>query len=330
MNPSLFRALRRCSGIMALAVAMPAAQAASDAGFPSRVISIVVPFSAGGGSDTVARILADGLSKQLNNPVIVENKTGASGNIGAEYVARARPDGHTLLFGSMGLMTVNRHLYKNMPFDPLKDFTAVARLYDTPHVIVANAKLPIASLQDLIDQAKARPGQISFGSAGAGTSTHLVGELFMHETQAKLLHVPYKGNGPALTDVVAGHIDVMFDQATNSVGHIKAGNLRALAVTSGTRVGNLPDVPTVAELKYPGLETTSWTVLAAPAGTPAAVVQKLAEAVKAVLADEKIQAKILESGGVANFEGPQAATKLVEADDKRWGSLIKAAGIGAN
>lgn len=329
MNQPFIRAVRRGAAIVALTMTASIAHA-SDAGFPNRVISIVVPFSAGGGSDTVARILADGLSKQLGNPVIVENKTGASGNIGAEYVARARPDGHTLLFGSMGLMTVNRHLYKNMPFNPLKDFTAVARLYDTPHVIVANAKLPITSLQKLIDEAKARPGEISFGSAGAGTSTHLVGELFMHETQVKLLHVPYKGNGPALTDVVAGHIDVMFDQATNSVGHIKAGNLHALAVTSGTRVGNLPDVPTVVELKFPELETTSWTVLAAPAGTPAAVVQKLSEAIKATLADEKIQAKIVESGGVANFEGPDAANKLVEADDKRWGMLIKAAGIGVN
>lgn len=327
MNKPLTRALR-CAGI-ALALAASAVQA-SDAKFPSRAISIVVPFSAGGGSDTVARILADGLSKHLGSPVIVENKTGASGNIGAEYVARARPDGHTLLFGSMGLMTVNSHLYKNMPFDPLKDFTAVARLYDTPHVIVANAKLPITTLQKLVDEAKNRPGEISFGSAGAGTSTHLVGELFMHETQAKLLHVPYKGNGPALTDVVAGHIDVMFDQATNSVGHIKAGNLHALAVTSGTRVGSLPNVPTVSELNFPELETTSWTVLAAPADTPAPVIQKLADAMKAILADDKIRAKVIESGGVANYEGPEAANKLVQSDHKRWGDLIKSAGISVN
>lgn len=322
------RTLLHC-GLTALTLATPITQA-SETSFPSRAITIVVPFSAGGGSDTVARILSDGLSKLMGNPVIVENRTGASGNIGADYVARAKPNGYTLLFGSMGLMTVNSHLYKNMSFDPLKDFTAIARLYDTPHVIVVNAKLPIKSLQDLIDEARARPKQITFGSAGAGTSTHLVGELFMHETQVQLLHVPYKGNGPALTDVVAGHIDVMFDQATNSVGHVKAGSLRALAVTSGNRVGNLPEVPTVAELKFPELETTSWTVLAAPAGTPAPVVQKLSEAVKTVLADEKIQTKILESGGVVNFEGSEAANKLVESDSKRWGALIKSAGISIN
>lgn len=303
---------------------------AGDNQFPTKTISIVVPFSAGGGSDTVARILADGLSKQLENPVIVENKTGASGNIGAEYVVRSRPDGHTLLFGSMGLMTVNSHLYKNMPFNPVKDFTAVARLYDTPHVIVVNSKLPITSLQMLADQSKSQPGKLSFGSAGAGTSTHLVGELFMFETQSKLLHVPYKGNGPALTDVVAGHIDIMFDQATNSVGHIKAGNLRALAVTSGQRVHNLPDVPTVVELGFPKLETTSWTVLAAPAGTPPGVIEKLAEAVKATLADSAIKSKILESGGVTNFEGPTKASQLVRSDSERWGALIKAAGITTN
>lgn len=329
MKTRISRTLKVCCGIAMLAAATPAAQA-EDANFPTKAVSIVVPFSAGGGSDTVARILADGLSKHLDNPVIVENRTGASGNIGAEYVARARPDGHTLLFGSMGLMTVNRHLYSNMPFNPVKDFAAVARLYDTPHVIVAHAKLPIQSLQQLIDEAKEKPDQLSFGSAGAGTSTHLVGELFMHETQAKLLHVPYKGNGPALTDVVAGHIDVMFDQATNSVAHVKAGNLRALAVTSNSRVGNLPDVATVAELGFPELQTTSWTVLAAPAGTPDTIVQKIADAVQATLSDEKIQARILETGGVVNFEGPADASKLVESDDKRWGSLIKAAGIGTN
>lgn len=325
MNGLLANALRGCCGIVS--IAMAASAYAIETNFPTKPVSIIVPFSAGGGSDTVARILAEGLSKQLKTPVIVENKTGASGNIGAEYVSRASPGGHTLLFGSMGLMTVNSHLYKNMPFDPLKAFTGIARLYDTPHVIVANAKLPITSLQKLIDEAKARPNQITFGSAGAGTSTHLVGELFMHETNTKLMHVPYKGNGPALTDVVAGHIDVMFDQATNSVSHIKAGNLHALAVTSKTRVGNLPDVPSVVELDFPELETTSWTVLAAPAGTPTPVIQRLSKAVEAALNDESVKAKIEQTGGVVNYEGPEAANKLIAADSERWGRLIKAAGI---
>jgi len=324
--------IKRRQTLITLSASMLAAAAYStppDTRFPERAVTILVPFSAGGGSDSVARILATGLSATLKQPVIVENKTGASGNIGAETVARSKADGYTLLFGSMGIMSINTHLYPNMSFRPDKDFVAVARLYDTPHVIVVRPDFAAKSLRTLIDTAKSKPGTFTYASAGNGTSTHLVGALFMAQTQTELVHVPYKGNAPALNDTMAGHVDIMFDQATNSTGQIHAGRLRALAVTSKIRLNDLPEVPTVAELGFPELEVTSWTVLAAPTATPPEVLARLSDAVKSTLAEPDIQEKIKQTGGLVNYQDTDAATKLVTDETARWGSLIKTADIRA-
>ncbi|MFC3337636.1 Bug family tripartite tricarboxylate transporter substrate binding protein [Paracandidimonas soli] len=317
-------ALSLCTAVI------PAQAAQSKSSFPERALTIVVPFSAGGGSDVVARILATGMSAKLGQSVIVENKTGASGNIGAEAVAKAKPDGYTLLFGSMGVMSVNTHLYPNMSFQPEKDFTAIGRIYDTPHVIVVSPEFPATSLSDLISLAKSKPGSLTYASAGNGTSTHLMGALFMDQTKTKLTHVPYKGNAPALNDTMGGHVAIMFDQATNSTGQIRAKRLRALAVTSKNRLTDLPEVPTVGELGYPELEATSWTVLAAPADTPADIVEKLSQALEAALADADISEKIKQTGGLVNYESSAAANKLVKDESLRWGTLIKAANIATN
>lgn len=298
--------------------------------FPARPIVIVVPFSAGGGSDVVARMLAQGLSTQFKQPVIVENRPGASGNIGAEAVARAKPDGYVLLFGSMGVMSVNRHLFKNMSINPEKDLVAAGRIYDTPHVIEAGNHVPYATLKELVEGARKQPGKLTFGSAGMGTSTHLVGELFMHETNTNFVHVPYKGNAPALNDVIAGHVDIMFDQATNSIGQIRAGKLKVYAVTSENRLHDLPNVPTVTELGFPKLQTTSWTVLAAPAGTPGATLQRLSEGLRAALADAAVRQKIEATGAVINFQDYKQAQTLVENESGRWGALIKSANISVD
>ncbi|WP_165645773.1 Bug family tripartite tricarboxylate transporter substrate binding protein [Bordetella bronchiseptica] len=320
------------SALAALALCLPAGQAhaQADAAYPARPITLIVPFSAGGGSDVVARILATGLGSQLKQTVIVENRTGAAGNIGAEAVARARPDGYTLLFGSMGVMSVNSHLYRNMPLQPERDLAPVGRIYDTPHVIVVGQQSTLKSLPQLIEQAKARPDALTYASAGNGTSTHLVGALFMHETGTRLMHVPYKGNAPALNDTMAGHVDMMFDQATNSTGQIQAARLRALAATSHARIPDLPDVPTVAELGYPELEVTSWTVLAAPKATPAATMATLSAALKKTLADPAIKEKVRQTGGVINYQDLPSTTEFVNRETARWGALIQSAGITAN
>jgi tripartite-type tricarboxylate transporter receptor subunit TctC len=318
------------AGAFALGLMAANTVAAEGNSFPARPVVIVVPFSAGGGSDVVARMLAQGLSTQFKQPVIVENRPGASGNIGAEAVARAKPDGYTLLFGSMGVMSVNRHLFKNMPINPEKDLAAAGRIYDTPHVIEAGNHVPYASLQELVEGARKQPGKLTFGSAGMGTSTHLVGELFMHETNTNFVHVPYKGNAPALNDVIAGHVDVMFDQATNSTGQIRAGKLKVYAVTSENRLRDLPNIPTVAELGFPKLQTTSWTVLAAPAATPVAVLQRLSEGLRAALADATVRKKIEATGAVINFQDYKQAQVLVANESQRWGALIKSANISVD
>src|SRR5438034_5972010 len=249
-----------------LVVAAPVAL--GQVAYPTKPVRLVVPFPAGGTTDLLARAAAQKLSEAWGQQVIVDNRPGAAGNIGAELVAKAAPDGYTLLMGTVGTHAINASLYAKMPYDHVKDFAPVILVAGVPNVLVVNPSLPVHSVQELIAYAKANPGKLNFASSGSGTSIHLSGELFKVMTGVQMTHVPYKGSAPALQDLLGGQVQLMFDNLPPSLPQIKAGRLRALAVTSATRAPALPDVPTVAEAGLPGFEASSWFGVLAPAGTP--------------------------------------------------------------
>jgi tripartite-type tricarboxylate transporter receptor subunit TctC len=307
--------------------AMLAMGSASAQEYPSRPIRLVVAYAAGGGTDIAARIFAESLAKVLQSPVFVENRTGASGNIGGDFVAKAAPDGYTLLFGAMANLAINPHLFKDMPYVPERDFTPIAEVFDTSHVLVAGPGPKITSFGQLVTEARANPSKFTFASAGGGTSTHVVGELFAQATGTSLRHIPYRGNGPALVDVMSGHVDLMFDQVPNSAPYIATRKVTALAVTSEKRLVSLPDVPTVGELGYPQLVISSWTGLFAPARLPSGIVAKLNDASSKVLANAETRAKLEKVGAMPMYSSAESMSKLLQSDSKRFGALVQRAGI---
>jgi tripartite-type tricarboxylate transporter receptor subunit TctC len=320
-RPSLVRrTIVACAACLTLGAAM-----AQD--YPSRPIRLVVAYAAGGGTDVAARIVAESLAKVLQSPVFVENKAGASGNIGGDFVAKSAPDGYTLLFGAMANLAINPHLFKDMPYVPERDFTPIAEVFDTSHVIVAGPGPKITSFGQLVTEARANPGKLTFASAGGGTSTHVVGELFAQATGTSLRHIPYRGNGPALIDVMSGQVDLMFDQVPNSTPYISTRKVAALAVTSEKRLASLPDVPTVGELGYPQLTISSWTGLFAPAHLPPGIVTRLNEATSKVLANPETRAKLEKVGAMPTYSTAAAMSKLLQSDSKRFGALVQRAGI---
>ena len=251
------------------------APAAFAQAYPNHSIRLVVPFPAGGTTDILARDVAKRLTDTLGQPVVVDNRPGAAGNIGADLVAKAAPDGYTLLMGTVGTHAINSSLYAKMPYDHVKDFVPVVLVAGVPNVLVVNPSVPVNSVADLIKLAKAKPGSINFASSGSGTSIHLSGELFKTMAGVDITHVPYKGSSPALADLMGGQVQIMFDNLPSSLALIRSGKLRAVAVTSLKRAPALPDVPTVAESGLPGFEASSWFGILAPAGTPAPIVAKL-------------------------------------------------------
>lgn len=315
--------------VLAMVLACWAALPAAGQDYPARPVRIVLPFSAGGGTDVMTRIIAERLQGRIGGRVLVENVTGAGGNIGTERVARAEPDGHTLLLATMSLVSINPALYRDLPFDVERDFAPISLLLETGHLIVAGPGIPVRSLAELEAAAKAAPRGIGFASAGAGTSTHLYGELFRYLTGADILHVPYRGNGPALADVIAGHVGVMFDQAPNSADHVRAGRVRALAVTTPARLPFAPDVPTAAEAGYPGLMGTSWAGVMAPRATPPAVVARLHAAFQEVLAETETRTRLDGLGATARGSSPEALGALAREELAKWTRVIQAAGLSA-
>jgi tripartite-type tricarboxylate transporter receptor subunit TctC len=245
------------------------------AGFPERQVALVVPFAAGGSTDVVARIIAQNMSEDLGQQVIVQNVAGAGGNLGADNVARADPDGYTILMGTVATHALNPLILKSTPYDAEKDFAPVSLLVIVPNVLVVNPELPAKNVEELLALLKGAPEQYSYASSGNGTPLHLSGELFKRMAGVEMVHIPYKGAGPALNDVIANQVPIMFDNLPSSSGHIKAGTLRALAVTTKERAASFPDIPTVAESGIPGYETYTWNALFAPAGTPAEVIARL-------------------------------------------------------
>ncbi len=301
--------------------------------WPSKPVRIVVPFAAGGTTDILARALAPELQRAFGQPFVVENKGGAGGNLGATEVAKSAPDGHTLLMGTVGTHAINASLYPKMPFDHVKDFSPITLVAGVPNVLVLNPanaqKYGIASVQDLARAARAHPGKLNMASSGNGTSIHLAGELFKSMTGTFMLHLPYRGSGPALLDLMGGNMDLMFDNLPSAMPHIKAGKLKALAVTSATRSAALPELPTIAEAggaALKGFEASSWFGLLAPAGTPADVVTRLQQEVAKVLAMPAIKERLLNLGATPSGISGADFARYIEAETRKWAQVVKVSG----
>ena len=295
---------------------------AQDA-WPTRNVTLIVPFPPGGGTDTGARIVAQRLSQKWGQPVIVENKGGAAGVIGADMVAKAKPDGYTILMGNIGTQSINPSLYKKLPYDPNGAFAPISLVAELPLAMMVNPTVPAKTAKEFIALAKSQPGKLTYSSSGAGGAPHLAAELFKEASGTFILHVPYRGGGPAVGDLIAGHVQLSFMTVLEASGHIKAGKLRALAVTSSQRVSALPDVPTLAEAGLPGFNSISWIGLLAPAATPKNLVDKISADVREVLAAPEVKAKLTELGAVPYGNTPAQFQALIDADRKRYAQLIK-------
>jgi tripartite-type tricarboxylate transporter receptor subunit TctC len=319
-------------GGVLLAVALAAApqvkaQHSRAEDYPSKPIRIVVPYSPGGGADILARILAEKLQEKWSRPVVVENRAGAGGNLGAEAVFTAAPDGHTLLFTAQGPLVVNQSLYSKLAYDP-DTFTPVSLVVVAYSVLLAHPKVAAENVHELIALAKAKPDRLNYASQGIGTAAHLTAELFKSMAGVKIVHVPYKGSGPALTDLVAGHVDIMFGELAAAHSHIRSGLLRALAVSSEKRNPAMPDVPTASEA-LPGFVVTSWWAMVAPPGTPPAIANKLSAAVAEVLKQPDVAARLVEMSMVATGSTPAELAAFMQQERERWGNVIRASGAKA-
>ncbi len=311
------------------AAALPALRGAARAqAYPSRPVKIVVGQSAGSGTDTAARLLSQWLTSRLGQPFIVENQPGAGGNIATAAVVRAPADGHTLLTAIVA-NAINDTLYDNLSFSFVRDIAPVAGIFRVPQVMVVNPSVPAATVPQFIAHAKANPGKINMASPGIGSIQHVAGELFRFKTGVDMVHVPYRGSAPALTDLLAGQVQVMFDVTSTSAAHAKAGKLRALAVTTATRADVLPDVPVMAEF-VPGYESSAWVGFGAPRDTPAAIVDAVNREVNAGLADPTIAGTIARLGGTVIAMSPAEFGKLIATDADKWAQVIRAAGIKMN
>ena len=313
---------------VAAAGALPLGALAQN--FPTKPITIIVPFSAGGTTDILARIVGQGLTTELGQSVVVDNKPGAGGNIGGSLAAKAAADGYTLFMGTVGTHAINQSLYKKMPFDPVKDFAPLSRVATVPNLLVAHPSQPFKTVKEMIAYAKANPGKITFGSPGSGASPHVSGELFKSMTGTDLLHIPYKGSAPAMTDLLGGQTSVMFDNMPSAIQHVRSGKLRPIAVTTAKRSPELPDVPTIAEAGVPGYEATSWFGMFAPAGTPKPVLDKLHAALIKVLNQADVKKKIAEQGGDVVAEIPDQFAAFIQAESVKWGKVVKESGATAD
>ncbi len=316
--------------LLATALAAPATARAQGAWSPTRPIRFVVPFPAGGATDVVARVLAERLQEALGQPVVVENRTGAGGNIGVENVVRSPADGTTLLMGTTGTLTVNPHLYASLGFDPLRDLAPISMAFTTDHVLIVNPQVAAQTGQEFLALVRARPGALSYGSAGSGSSTHTVPELFKLAARVDIAHVPYRGSAPALNDLVAGTVQVMLDQIPSAIGQIQGGRVRALAVTGARRSPLLPDVPTLAEIGLPEAQATSWGAVMAPGGTPAPIVLRVNAAIREALAQPAVRERLAAAGADGVSSTPEELAALLRAESTKWARVVREARITVN
>nr|WP_224082591.1 tripartite tricarboxylate transporter substrate binding protein [Cupriavidus laharis] len=313
---------------MVVFAALPLAAVQAHAAYPDRPIRLVVPYTPGGVTDLLARAVAKALSERVQQSVIVDNRAGAGGNIGAEVVAKSPADGYTLLMGSAATQAINASLYKRLPYDHIKDFAPITLVAEVPNILVVNPLMPARNVSELIAYGKANPDKLSFGSSGTGGTIHLSGELFKSMAGVKMLHVPYKGSAPAVSDLLAGQINLMFDSSV--APYVKSGKLRALAVTSAKRSPVLPDVPTMAEAGLPGYEATAWFGILAPAGTPPSIVDKLNKNLVAILRDAEMRKWMQSQGADAIGDTPSEFAAYIKTETAKWARVVKEAGVSAD
>jgi tripartite-type tricarboxylate transporter receptor subunit TctC len=316
--------------ILAAAALLAPALAHAQAWAPNRPLRIVVPFPPGGATDVVARVLAERMQEKLGQPVTVENRTGAGGNVGVENVVRSAPDGLSLLMGTTGTLTINPHLYSNMGFNPATDLAGVSMAFATDHVLIVHPSVPAQTAQEFLALVRAQPGRLSYGSGGNGTSTHLVPELFKLVAQVDIQHVPYRGSAPALNDTVAGNVQVMLDQLPSALPMIQANRVRALAVTGPRRARLLPDLPTMAEIGLPQAEATSWGAVMAPAGLPAPVLDRLNAVIRESLAESAVQQRLAAAGADAVSSTPAELAAIIRSETEKWGRVVREARVTVN
>jgi len=310
-------------------LALLAATAALAQPYPAKPVTFIVPFSPGGGTDISARTVAAKLTAKWGHAVVVENRAGAAGILGADAVARARPDGYTLLIANVGMVSINPALYPKLPYNPDTAFAPISLICELPFVLMASPSFAPNTVKELVAYARANPEKVTFASSGQGGSPHLTAEIFQLATGTRLTHVPYKGGGPAMTDLMAGHVDLLFASVLEGSAHIKAGKLKGLAVSHARRSPALPDVPTLAEAGVKGAESGSWIALLAPAGTPAAIINKVAADVKEVVAAADTRDKLIAQGAVPQASTPAELQALIDADLGRYGRIIRDKGLKA-
>jgi tripartite-type tricarboxylate transporter receptor subunit TctC len=311
---------------IALGAILPAAALAQDA-YPSKPIRLVVPFPPAGGTDVLSRAISHSISNNTKWTIVIDNKPGAGGNIGLDTTAKSPPDGYTIAMGQTANLAVNPALYSKMTFDPLKDFAPIALVSSQPLILVVDSKSPYRTLKELVDAAKKEPGRINMASSSNGTIGHIGGELFQRRAGIKMTHVPYKGAGAAVTDLMGGSVDCFFGNTQAVGGLVIGGKLRALAVTSPRRLANFPDVPTVAELGYPGFEASTWSGLVAPAGTPQPVIDRLNAEVQKALGTAAMKQKLYEDGSTPLGGTPQEFAEFIKSEHAKWGAAVREAGI---
>lgn len=316
---------RTALAAMALLISVPTVAWAEQ--WPNRPIRLVVPFAAGGSVDVTARVLATGLAPRLGQAVVVENRTGAAGFIGTQNVVNSPADGYTIVMASAGIIAIAPYLYKDMPFDPTKDLTPITPVVDGINVLVVRPKNPATTVPAFIDMAKAEPGKLNFGSSGIGASDYMATQLFMAMTKTRMTNISYRGGGPAMVDLLAGNVDFMFSAVAPAVSQIKAGQLRALGVTSSERLEVLPEVPTIAQAGVPGYDSVAWYGLFAPAGTPAAVIDRINRETAEVLKDPGVRKQLVDSGLLPHISSPQEFSAYIAKDSKKWGDVVKANNI---
>jgi tripartite-type tricarboxylate transporter receptor subunit TctC len=315
--------------LLAGTAALPVAARAQSAWAPERPVRLLVGFAAGGSTDVTARLVAAALSDRLGQPVVVENRPGAGGNIAAEAAARSAPDGHTLFMGVSGILAANPALYRSLPFDPLRDFAPISQVAFIPNLVVVHPDLPAPDLAGFIAYAKANPGRVHYGSAGNGTSLHLAGALLAARAGLALVHVPYRGGAPAATDLLSGKIQMLASPVVEVIGHVQAGRLRPLAVTTARRSPLLPEVPTVAET-VPGFEIALWNGLLAPSGTPAPAIARLAAEAATVLRGEELRRKLAEQGSEPAPSTPEEFARFIRTEIPRWTEIVRLSGATAD
>lgn len=310
-----------------LAAAVLPLNASAQAGWPSKPITYVVPFPPGGTTDTLARLIGQRLGQALGTTVVVENRPGAGGNIGSDYASKAAPDGYTILGGTISSHAINASLYPKMPYDVVKSFAPITLIGTNANVLVVSAGSPFKTVKDIVAEAKAKPDTLAFASAGNGTSQHLAGELFKSLAGIKITHIPYKGSGPAIQDVMAGQVPMMFDTTVVAAQHIDSGKLRALAVTSARRIKSMPNVPTMAEAGVSGYELESWQAIFAPANTPKPIVDRLYKEISAIIKTPDMQARLEKLGMEPSGMSPVEFAEFQRSEIVKWAKVVKAADI---